>query len=108
MTKTEKSPILFPLIAAYLILKCLWRLFLRSGSWPLPPWHYISMASDVLLLVVLLALKPSVPEPTQQSPIYARYPNALFWCAVTAGVVMILLRFTSDHGWWTGHLRNWS
>jgi hypothetical protein len=30
----------------------------------------------------------------------------LFWFGLIAGVGSLLIRFTGDAAWWTGHLRN--
>lgn len=31
--------------------------------------------------------------------------NTLYWCALIGGVGMLLIRFTSNAAWWTGHFR---
>ena len=93
----------FLLICAYLILQCLWRLFTPGGSWPMPPWHYVSMASDVLLWAVMIGLKSQLTPLIAYDRSRARLANTLFWSAFLAGIIMILLRLTSDSAWWTGH-----
>jgi hypothetical protein len=85
-----KAPITFPVIACLLIVDCLWRLVAPGGLWPVSPWHYLSMGVDLLLLI---------------APPYIRWGGWLFGLGVGAGVIMLLLRFTSEHAWWTGHLR---
>jgi hypothetical protein len=100
-----KAPITFPVIACLLIVDCLWRLVAPGGPWPVSPWHYLSMGVDLLLLIGLVALWRSYPAPTPDAPPYIRWGGWLFGLGVGAGVIMLLLRFTSEHAWWTGHLR---
>jgi hypothetical protein len=101
-----KAPITLPVIACLLIADCVWRLVTPGGPWPVSPWHYVNMGVDLLLLVALIALWRSYPAPTTDAPAYVRWGGWLFGLGVAAAIVMLLLRFTSDHAWWTGHLRS--
>jgi hypothetical protein len=47
----------------------------------------------------------SYPAPTPDAPPYVRWACSIFGLGVAAGIIMLLVRFTSDHAWWTGHLR---
>jgi hypothetical protein len=49
---------IFVVIAVYLMARFLWRIVADGGSWPLPPWHYVSMGTDIVLMIVLVALRP--------------------------------------------------
>ena len=100
-----KAPITLPAIACLLIVDCVWRLVTPGGPWPVSPWHYLSMGVDLLLIVGLVALWRSYPAPTPDAPPYVRWGGWLFGLGFAAGIIMLLLRFTSDHAWWTGHLR---
>lgn len=100
-----KAPITLPAIACLLIADCVWRLVTPGGPWPVSPWHYLSMGVDLLLLVGLVALWRTYPAPTPNAPSYVRWGSWLFGLGAAAGIIMLLLRFTSDHAWWTGHLR---
>lgn len=62
------------------------------------------MGSDILLLVVLFVLKPQVPAAGPGSPFYVRCATPLFIAAIVATAIMLLIRFSSNSGWWTGHL----
>ncbi len=93
----------FLLLCAYLILQCLWRLFTPGGSWPMPPWHYVSMASDVLIWAVMIGLKSQITPQIAGDRSRARLGNILFGAAFVSGIIMIALRLTSDSAWWTGH-----
>ena len=104
--RAGRAPIGFAVIACYLIVDCLWRLATPGGPWPVSPWPQISMTLDAVLLVALVWLWTYQPAPAADSPPYVRYNGLLFGVGAAAGVVMLILRFTSEHGWWTGHLRN--
>ena len=92
----------FLLIAVYLIVRFLWRAVIPGGGWPVPPWHYVSMGIDVVLVGCLIALR------SRQSDGESRGGAAtpLFWLGVVAGVGSLLIRFTGEAAWWTGHLFN--
>jgi hypothetical protein len=68
-------------------------------------WNYVSMGVDLLLLIGLVALWRSYPAPTPDAPPHVRWGSWLFGLGVAAGIIMLLLRFTTEHAWWTGHLR---
>ena len=61
----------------------------------------LSMGADI----GLVALWGSYPAPTPDAPPHVRWGGWLFGLGVAAGIIMLLLRFTSEHAWWTGHLR---
>jgi hypothetical protein len=63
------------------------------------------MGVDLLLLIGLIALWRSYPAPTPDAPPLVRSGAWLFGLGVAAGIIMLLLRFASEHAWWTGHLR---
>ena len=63
------------------------------------------MGVDLLLLIGLIALWRSYPAPTPDAPPYVRWGGSIFGLGVAAGIITLLVRFTSDHAWWTGHLR---
>ena len=100
-----KAPITSRVIACLLIVNCLWRLVAPGGPWPVTPWNYVSMGVDLLLLIGLVALWRSYPAPTPDAPPHVRWGSWLFGLEVAAGIIMLLLRFTTEHAWWTGHLR---
>ncbi|MCF3643025.1 hypothetical protein LXM94_23985 [Rhizobium sp. TRM95111] len=98
-----KAQPVFLAISAYLVAKCLWRVFIPGGSWPLPPWHILSMASDILLLIVLMLMN-WVTDTSGFDQKARRVRTAMFWGGTISGVVLVLIRFTGSAAWWTGHL----
>lgn len=100
----NKSPILFAIICGYVIFSCLWKLFVPATEYELPPWPLVSVALDLLLAIVLFILKLGVPAPDPVSPVHIRYATPLFVSAIAASAIMILIRVSSERGWWTGHL----
>ena len=96
----------FLFFSVYLILRFLSGLFIPGGSWPLPPAHYMAMGIDLGLLVGVVVAR---------SQLFAKLPprdrkrdiaGILFVAAVISGVGLLLIRFTSEQSWWTGHLRD--
>jgi hypothetical protein len=55
------------------------------------------MGFDLLLLVVLVALWRTYPTATPEAPPHVRWGRWLFGLGVAAGIILLLLRFTSDH-----------
>jgi hypothetical protein len=109
MTTAEsqgKSWPLFLAVAGYLVLRCLWRLFVPGGGWPVPPWHYLSMASDILLLVVLIVLRSRLAPVLADDPSRRRLADIAAWGGSIAGFLLLAIRFTSEAAWWTGHFRH--
>ena len=104
----------FPLlvaVAAYVIFRFLWAVFTPGGSWPLPPWHYVSMTTDIVLLVMIVVLNSNANTAftleDRRNPASSRrtLQGFMFWFGVIAAIGLLLIRFTSDAAWWTGHLR---
>jgi hypothetical protein len=93
----------FLAISIYLMIRFLWRIVFEGGSWPLPPWHYVSMLIDIGLMIALIALRPGESSLEESRRGTA---SLMFWFGILAGAGSLLIRFTSDAAWWTGHLRN--
>lgn len=104
-TKTRDSTwAVFVLAAGYLVFLFLWRILLPAGAWPSPPMHYLSMGLDVVLIAVVFVLRLRLSEQLGENPSRATFATVLFWCALGAGAGSLLIRFTSESAWWTGHL----
>jgi hypothetical protein len=96
----------YQLVSIYLFLSFLWAAIVPGGAWPLSPWHYVSMGIDLALLACVLLLRPRLfPENGRSDP-RAAWANLLFGLGLMAGIGLLLIRFTSDAAWWTGHLRS--
>jgi len=100
----KKAPIALALVSGYLILHCLWRVFIPEREYALPPWPLVSLILDIVVMVFLFILKPQVPAAGPDDPIYVRYATPLFVGGIVATALMVLIRLSSDRGWWTGHL----
>ena len=101
---SSKAPVALAVIAGYLILRCFWRVFTPGAEYALPPWPLVSIIVDILTMVGLFILWPQVPARRLESPIHVRYATPLFIGGIVATVIMVLIRFSSNKGWWTGHL----
>lgn len=79
------------LLGCYLIGTFLWNVFVPAHEYPMRTVQMLTIGLNVLAVVGLFGLKPSMPK-------------ALFWTALVAGLGLLALRLNGDHGWWTGHL----
>ncbi len=90
--------------ACLLIAKFLWSVLTPGVTYEMPRGVYLSIGIDLgLLVAVVLARRqilrwgdPGTPKTTRA--------KLVFFPAVISGVGLILIRFLSDKGWWTGHL----
>lgn len=96
---------IYQCVSIYLFLRFLWAVLIPGGEWPLPPWHYVSMGIDLVLLVCVVLMRPQLFPAGSQDP-RAGMANVLFGLGLVAGVGLLLIRFTSKAAWWTGHLRS--
>ncbi|WEZ85888.1 hypothetical protein P6U16_23140 (plasmid) [Rhizobium sp. 32-5/1] len=102
--KNAKAPIALAVISGYLILRCLWRVFIPGSEYALPPWPILSLIFDTLLMASLFIFKPQVPVARPDDPVQIRYATPLFMGGIVATAIMVLIRISSDKGWWTGHM----
>ena len=100
--------LIFVLVSLYVTAQFLWRALTPGGEWPMSPAHLLSMALDLILIVALVGLYRTMGSqlPAGDSRHAARH--VLFWPAFFSGIGMFVIRFSSDVGWWTGHIRNWN
>ena len=96
----------YQFVSIYLVLRFLWAIVIPGGEWPLPPWHYDSMGIHLLLLVAVIVLRSQVFALAPYDDPRRSMGNILFGLGLVAGVGLLLIRFTSDQAWWTGHLRS--
>ncbi len=97
---------IYLIVSGYLILRFATAIFLRGGEWPMPPSHYLQMAVDLGLLVGLIGLRSQFYAKLDRYDSRRGLAGVLFIFGVISGVGLLLIRFTSDAGWWTGYLRN--
>lgn len=96
---------IYQALSIYLVLRFLWAIFTPGGEYPMPPWHYVSMGINLVLLACVLLMRPGLfPEQGYNDP-RAGWANVLFGLGLIAGVGLLGIRFTSNAAWWTGHLR---
>lgn len=79
------------ILSCYLIGTFLWNVAVPAHVYPMRTLQMLTIGLNLLAVVGLFGLKPALPKP-------------LFFAAVIAGLGLLALRITSDHGWWTGHL----
>jgi len=87
----NRSWILFLLLSCYLIATFVYRTTVTAHEYPMRAEQLLSIGLDLLGVVGLIGLRAHGPKP-------------LFWTALIAGILLFLIRLTSDAAWWTGHL----
>jgi hypothetical protein len=93
----------FAFLALYLVLALLWRGFTTANEYDSVPVVTMTIAFDVLCVIALVAVRIQIKRALPDNPL----PDAaqlLFVVALLAGVGLLVIRFTSDASWWTGHL----
>jgi hypothetical protein len=94
----------FLIVSLYLIAVCLYRVFIPANGLPAPNSTYWSVALDLVLVAALLASRRAIvgiPEHDERR----KWINKVFGFGLAAGIVIILIRFTGDHTFRSGHLR---
>lgn len=102
---TKSNYPVFVLMSGYLIGIFLWRVLMRGGEWPLSPSHYLSMGLTLGLVIGVYGIGGKVMQ-AERGTNRETMATALYWLGLIAGVLTLLIRFTSDAAWWTGHLTN--
>ena len=82
---------LFFVMCCYLIATFLYRVLTPAHEYPMRSEQMLTIGLDLLMVVGLFGIRRQGPKP-------------LFVTAMIAGVGVLLLRFTGDAAWWTGHL----
>jgi hypothetical protein len=70
-----------------------YRVLVPANEFPLKMAQVSSMMFDAFMVAGLVAFG-----------LDGRSRQLLFWVAIAAGIGLILIRFTSNEAWWTGHL----
>jgi hypothetical protein len=88
-----------------MILLFLWRVFVPAHEYSMRTAQVLDIAINILLLVGLVGLKRQLDR--EFEPDDSRWSSArpLYWGGLIAGILMLLIRLTSNAAWWTGHLR---
>jgi len=92
------------LVAGLILVGFIWRVATPGGEFPMPPMHYFDMLLNLALLVVLIAARRQIARHGDADDPRVVWGGFVFYPALIAGIGLTLLRFTSDHAWWTGHL----
>lgn len=96
----------FLIVTGYLLLRFAWALFVPSGSWPLPPAHYWAMAIDTGLVIGMIVTWRKLTSVLPSNDGTRTVAGFMLAAGIVGAVSMVLIRLGSDHGWWTGRLRD--
>jgi hypothetical protein len=93
-------PVLAAVLGAYMVWSAWQALTVAAGEFPMSPGHYLEMAIDLGMTLVLGGLVVTL----FRAPLTAPRLGAIVLAAagLLGGLVQLGIRFTSDHGWWTG------
>ena len=97
---------IYQFVSIYLFLRFLWAVAVPGGEYPMPPWHYVDMGVDLLLLGCVVVLRSQIFAAAPHDDPRRSTGNILFGLGLVAGVGLLLIRFTSNAAWWTVHLRS--
>ena len=96
---------IFLACSGLLILTCLWRVFIPANEYGSTTSVWLGIVVDGLLILGLVGLYRQLSGLMPAGDSRRGTMALLFWPGLIAGVVIFAIRLTSDHGWWTGHLR---
>jgi hypothetical protein len=96
----------FLIASLYLTLTCLYKAILPgSGEWPSNGVAIMSMVFQAAMTVGLIGLRSELKTGLPAGDRRRDFIQLLFWTGLVAGVLLLLFRFGSHGGWYTGHLR---
>jgi hypothetical protein len=96
---------IYLICAALLVANCLWRVLVPGTEYGSVMSVWLGLIVDVLLLVGLIGLYRQFSAQMTADDSRRGLMQLAFWPGLVAGIVTLAIRFSSDHGWWTGHLR---
>jgi len=99
-----KNWYLYLFICFFLVVQLLWRLFAVAHEYPGRSAQILEMVLDGLMLLAVFGIRGQIMKALPDGDSRKGIAQALFIAAITAGVGLFLIRFTSDAAWWTGHL----
>ena len=104
-TSSSRNWNIFRIISAYMILLFLWRLFVPAHEYSMRTEQVLDIVINLGLIAGLVGTHKALAK--EFDPDDSRWSTAkmLYWGAIVGGVGMLLIRFTSNAAWWTGHLR---
>ena len=90
---TNKNWVIFLLLSAYLIFTFLWRSLTKAHESPLRTEQLMTIGLDAVAVIGLIFMRTQLSK-----------GKFIFWVALAAGLGLFAIRFSSDEGWWSGHL----
>ncbi|MEZ5796063.1 MAG: hypothetical protein R3D63_00305 [Paracoccaceae bacterium] len=91
-----------PLVGVVLILGAAGAVFLTASEYDSPTVVYMGLGFDLLMTIAVAGLLPIVARGAPASGLKTA-AMGLGVLGLIAGIVKLIARFSSDHGWWTGH-----
>ena len=91
--------------AALLVVTGLWRVVVPGTEYGSATSVWFGIIVDAMLALGLIGLYRQLSVQFAADDSRRSLLKLAFWPGLIAGVVVFAIRLTSDHGWWTGHLR---
>jgi len=93
------------IIGGYMMLLLLWRVFVPAHEYSMRTEQVLDIVINIGLIVGVVGTFKALSN--DFAPDDSRWATAklFYWGGLSAGIVMLLIRFTSNAAWWTGHLR---
>ncbi|WP_137932850.1 hypothetical protein [Mesorhizobium comanense] len=93
----------FRVLVALLILPFVWRLCIPGGEFASRGVVWLDIILNLGLIAGLYGTRKALMA---AAPADERWKVGapLYWAAMISGFGMLVIRMTSSHGWWTGHL----
>ncbi|QPC90911.1 hypothetical protein [Mesorhizobium sp. INR15] len=93
----------FRVMAALLILPFVWRLCIPGGEYSSRGVIWLDILINLGLLFGLYGARKQLQRNASGDERW-KIGAPLYWAAMIAGIGVLLIRVSSSHGWWTGHL----
>ena len=91
--------------AGLLVATGLWRVVVPGTEYGSSTLVWFGIVVDAMILLGLIGLYRQLSVQFTPDDSRRGLLKLAFWAGLIAGVVVFAIRLTSDHGWWTGHLR---
>ncbi len=98
--KTKQNTIVILLMAAVLIWGFVTAVTVPAGEYPPQGYAIFTLALDAAMTLILAVLL--MAEGRSENSGLKAIAMVLGPLGVLAGAGQVIIRFTSDHGWWTG------
>ncbi|MEO8531790.1 MAG: hypothetical protein ABI459_11235 [Deltaproteobacteria bacterium] len=102
--KLGSNWIIYVMASLLLVASALKRLTFEAHEYASSSAIWLQIAIDVGLIAGIIGLRPKLMRVLPEGDWRRRWITPLFIMGLIAGIVIMILRVSSKHGWATGHL----